>query len=39
MIKSKKNLSRRHHEIYLSNPGKAAVEKMKTVIRYPIKKK
>jgi hypothetical protein len=34
-----KTLSRRHHEIYLSNPGKVAVEKMKTVIRYPVKKK
>jgi hypothetical protein len=33
-----KKLSRRHHEIYLSNPGKVAVEKMKTVIRYPIKR-
>jgi hypothetical protein len=39
MNDSVKNLSRRHHEIYLSNPGKVAVEKMKTVIRYPIKKK
>jgi hypothetical protein len=39
MDDSIKNLSRRHHEIYLSNPGKAAVEKMKTVIRYPIKRK
>jgi hypothetical protein len=38
MNKSIKTLSRRHHEIYLSNPGKVAVEKMKTVIRYPVKK-
>ena len=27
-----------HHEIYLSDPRKTAVEKRKTVIRYPIKK-
>jgi hypothetical protein len=31
-------LSRRHHEIYLSDPRKVAAEKLKTVIRYPIKK-
>ena len=30
--------SRRHHEIYLSDPRKSAPEKMKTVIRHPIKK-
>jgi hypothetical protein len=30
--------SRRHHEIYLSNPRKVAPEKLKTVIRHPIKK-
>ncbi len=30
--------NRRHHEIYLSNPQKCAVEKLKTVIRLPIKK-
>ncbi len=29
---------RRHHEIYLSDPRKTAPEKLKTVIRYPIKK-
>lgn len=28
---------RRHHEIYLSDPRKTAPEKLKTVIRYPIK--
>jgi hypothetical protein len=30
--------TRRHHEIYLSDPRKTAPEKLKTVIRYPIKK-
>ena len=30
--------SRYHHEIYLSDPRKCAVEKLKTVIRHPIKK-
>jgi hypothetical protein len=29
---------RRHHEIYLSDPRKTAPEKLKTVIRYPIRK-
>ena len=29
---------RRHHEIYLSDPGKTVPEKMKTVVRHPIKK-
>lgn len=29
---------RRHHEIYLSDPRRCAVEKLKTVIRHPIKK-
>jgi hypothetical protein len=28
---------RRHHEIYLSDPRKAAPEKLKTIIRYPIR--
>ena len=28
---------RRHHEIYLSDPRKTSVDKLKTVIRYPIK--
>ena len=32
------NDTRLHHEIYLSDPRKAAVEKRKTVIRHPIKK-
>lgn len=27
-----------HHEIYLSDPRKTAIEKMKTVIRYPVTK-
>jgi hypothetical protein len=26
-----------HHEIYLSDPRKTAPEKMKTIIRYPVK--
>ena len=30
---------RRHHEIYLSDPRKVAPEKLKTVIRHPIKKR
>jgi len=32
------NGTRRHHEIYLSAPRKVAPEKLKTVIRHPIKK-
>ena len=32
------NESRYHHEIYLSDPRKCAVEKLKTVVRHPIKK-
>jgi hypothetical protein len=32
------NENRKHHEIYLSDPRKVAPEKMKTVIRHPIKK-
>ncbi len=31
--------ARRHHEIYLSDARKVAPEKLKTVIRHPIKKK
>ena len=31
--------ARMHHEIYLSNPTKVAPEKMKTVLRLPIKKR
>lgn len=30
---------RRHHEIYLSDPRRAAVEKWRTVVRHPIKKR
>jgi hypothetical protein len=30
---------RRHHEIYLSDPRKTEIEKLKTVIRIPVKKK
>lgn len=29
--------ARRHHEIYLSDPRKVAVDKLKTVIRHPIR--
>jgi hypothetical protein len=28
--------SRKHHEIYLSDPRKIAPEKLKTVVRHPI---
>lgn len=31
--------SRRHHEIYLSDPRKSPPEKWKTVIRHPIVQK
>ena len=31
--------TRRHHEIYLSDPRKCAPEKMRTVLRLPIKKR
>ncbi|KAA2261206.1 hypothetical protein F0L68_18105 [Solihabitans fulvus] len=27
----------RHHEIYLSNPNRTAPEKMRTIIRYPVR--
>ena len=30
--------TRRHHEIYLSDPRRTAPEKLKTVIRHPVKK-
>jgi hypothetical protein len=30
--------TRRHHEIYLNDPRKVAPEKLKTVIRHPVKK-
>jgi hypothetical protein len=29
--------NRRHHEIYLSDPRKTTPEKLKTIIRHPIK--
>ena len=32
------NDARRHHEIYISDPRKAAPEKLQTVIRHPIRK-
>ena len=31
--------TRYHHEIYLSDPRRCDVSKLKTVIRHPIKKK
>lgn len=31
------NESRLHHEIYLSDPRKTAPEKLKTIIRHPVK--
>ena len=30
--------TRRHHEIYISDPNKTAPEKLKTVLRHPIRK-
>lgn len=30
---------RYHHEIYLSDPRKTSMDKLKTIIRHPIKKK
>ena len=33
------NAHRQHHEIYLSDPRKTAPEKLKTVIRHPVKKR
>jgi hypothetical protein len=30
--------NRHHHEIYISDPRKTAPEKLKTVLRHPIKK-
>ena len=30
---------RRHHEIYLSNPRRTAPEKLKTVLRHPVRAK
>lgn len=31
--------TRRHHEIYLSDPRKVAVDKMKTILRYPVRER
>ena len=31
--------TRYHHEIYLSDPRKCAIDKLKTVVRHPVKKK
>lgn len=31
--------SRRHHEIYLSDARKCAPERLKTVIRHPVKRR
>ena len=31
--------TRCHHEIYLSDPRKCAIDKLKTVVRHPVKKK
>ena len=33
------NDKRQHHEIYLSDPRKTDKEKMKTILRIPVKKK
>jgi hypothetical protein len=33
------NEKRRHHELYLSDPEKTAAEKLKTILRIPIRKK
>ena len=33
------NDSRRHHEIYISDPRKSAPEKLKTVLRHPVRRK
>ena len=35
-LRSDINISRRHHEIYLSNPLKTDVSKLKTVLRTPV---
>ena len=37
-LKSDVNETRRHHEIYLSDPRKIEVSKLKTVLRIPVKK-
>lgn len=35
---NKEGLIRRHHEIYLSDPRKVNIERMKTVIRHPVRR-
>ena len=37
-LKNDINEKRRHHEIYLSDPRKTEISKLKTVIRIPVKK-
>jgi hypothetical protein len=37
-LQSDINETRRHHEIYLSNPLKTEISKLKTVLRIPVKK-
>ncbi len=37
-LKDKVGPNRKHHEIYLSEPRKAASDKMKTVLRRPVVK-
>ena len=32
------NETRQHHEIYISDPRKTASDKLKTVLRHPVKK-
>ena len=32
------NKKRRHHEIYFNDPRKTAPEKLKTIIRHPVRK-
>jgi len=36
-LKNDINETRRHHEIYLSNPGKTEAARLKTVLRVPVK--
>ena len=37
ILNSGHSLSGKHHEIYLNNPGKVAPEKLKTILRQPMK--
>ena len=37
ILKSGHALSGKHHEIYLNNPSKTAPEKLKTILRQPVK--